>query len=47
MGGEGHEQYMRMLKLRWKSSEATNFHRNVSFWLVLVTYGNIDNRLRV
>ena len=41
---------MRMLNLRWKSSYATGFKRNVSFErnvTVLVGYGSNDNRLRV
>ena len=31
MGGEGHDYDMRMLNLRWKSSQATGFQRDVIF----------------
>ena len=30
MGGDGHDLYMRMLNLGWKSSQATGFQENVS-----------------
>ena len=47
MGEEGHEYYMRMLNLRWKSSEATGFRGIWVLLMVLVGYGSNDNRLRV
>ena len=31
MGGVEYDYYMRMVNLRWKSSQATDFQRNVSF----------------
>ena len=47
MGGNGHEWYMRMLNVGWKSSKQLVPRRMWVLVMVLVGYGSNDNSLRV